>query len=270
MRSNSDVSEYFNGAKLIGDDYSETEILQWYEQEKDAYAGLVNSRESYYYEYHALNIACGFNMLKDVPSCSIRACGFGSAFGDELQPIQDKISSTVLIDSASSFHARPLPQGVRTVLAQPSGEINCGSDSFDLITCFGVLHHIPNVSFVVSEFYRCLASGGLLMVREPTTSMGDWRLPRDGVTKNERGIPSRLFNDIIQNAGFEILNYTPCVFPPLAVVCRKFGLSPYNSKLTVHLDLLFSRVFRWNYRYHRVKLLDKFSPASDFLVCRKL
>lgn len=270
MSQKCDISEYLSGAKLIGDDYSEIEILQWYEQEKDAYAGLVDSRESYYYEYHALNVACGFNMLKDVPPCSIRACGFGSAFGDELQPIQDKIASTVLIDSASSFHARPLPQGVRTVLAQASGEINSGADSFDLITCFGVLHHIPNVSFVVTEFYRCLASGGLLMVREPTTSMGDWRFPRDGVTKNERGIPSEIFKDIILNAGFEILKHTPCVFPPLAVVCRKAGLSPYNSRAAVYLDLLLSRAFRSNYRYHRVKFLDKFSPASDFFVCRKL
>ena len=84
MRPKSDINDYFNGAKLIGDDYSDTEILQWYEQEKDAYAGLDNSRKSYYYEYHALNIACGFNMLKDAPHSSIRACGFGSAYGDAI------------------------------------------------------------------------------------------------------------------------------------------------------------------------------------------
>jgi SAM-dependent methyltransferase len=270
MISKSDIGTYLSGYKLIGDDYSEAEILQWYEEEKDAYAGLVDARKSYYYEYHALNAICGFNILKNTPPFSIRACGFGSAFGDELLPIQDKIASTILIDSASSFHSRPLPQGVQTILAQPSGEINSSADSFDLITCFGVLHHIPNVSFVVKEFHRCLASGGLLMVREPTTSMGDWRRPRYGVTKNERGIPSSIFKGILMNAGFEIIKHNQCVFPPLAFFVRKFGLSPFNSKILVYLDLLLSRFFNWNYRYHRVKLLDKFSPASDFFVCRKL
>lgn len=264
-----DINEYLSGAKLIGDDYNELEIQRWYEQEKDAYAGLINSIDSYTYEYHALNLACGFRMLKDISPRSIRACGFGSAFGDELQPIQDKIASTVLIDSASSFHARPLPQGVQTLLAKASGEINSSDNSFDLITCLGVLHHIPNVSFVMGEFLRCLTSGGLLLVREPTTSMGDWRLPRKGVTKNERGIPRSIFKEMILHAGFEILKHTPCVFPPLAVACRKFGLSPYNSKTIVNLDLFFSRLFRHNYQYHRIKLIDKFSPASEFFVCRK-
>lgn len=269
MNTERDINEYFSGAKLIGDDYNELEILQWYEQEKNAYARLVDSRTTYQYEYHALNKACGFRMLKDVPAGTLRACGFGSAFGDELQPIRDKIASTVLIDSASSFHEKPLPDTVRTVLAQASGAINCGTNAFDLITCFGVLHHIPNVSFVMNELYRCLDSGGILMVREPTTSMGDWRLSRAGVTKNERGIPSTIFKEIILNTGFEILKCTPCVFPPLAVACRKVGCSPYNSKITTFFDLLLSKLFLWNYQYHRINLIDKFSPASNFYVCRK-
>ena len=271
MSREQDYSEYFSGSKLIGDDFNDAEIQEWFEQEKNAYVSLIDTRESYHYEYHALNDVCGFGIIKRAAPHSIRVCGFGSAFGHELKPIQDKVVSTVLIDSASSFHDKPpSSKNLRTVLAQCSGEINCDANSFDLITCFGVLHHIPNVSFVMSEFHRCLASGGILMVREPTTSMGDWRGPRVGVTKNERGIPSVLFKEIINKAGFEILKHTPCVFPPLAVLCRKAGVVPYDSKITVYLDLLLSWAFRWNYRYHRSRLIDKFAPASDFYVCRKL
>ncbi len=269
MNSKNDIGEYLSGSKLIGDDFNETEIQEWYEQEKNAYAGLVHERDSYFYEYHALNEACAFETIKGVPPHSIRVCAFGSAFGDELKPIQEKIFSTVLIDSASSFHDRHQPEGVRMVLAQSSGKINCDSNSFDLITCFGVLHHIPNVSFVMSEFYRCLASGGILMVREPITSMGDWRVPRIGVTKNERGIPSSIFRTIILASGFEILRHRSCVFPPLANICRRFGLPLYNSKVAVTLDLALSRIFQSNYKYHRLKITDKFAPASDFYVCVK-
>lgn len=269
MTQEKNINEYLSGAKLIGDDYDELQILQWYEQEKNAYAGLLDSQCSYSYEYHSLNQACGFNELRKVPSGSLRTCCFGSAFGDELQPIVEAISTTVLIDSASSFLDRPLGNGVRTILAQASGAIDMATNSLDLITCFGVLHHIPNVSFVISEFYRCLDVGGLLMVREPITSMGDWRYPREGVTQNERGLPSDIFKGILLGAGFEILKYNPCVFPPFAVAMRKLGLAPYNSKVLVWIDLLLSRAFRWNCRYHRLGFWDKFAPASDFYVCRK-
>jgi ubiquinone/menaquinone biosynthesis C-methylase UbiE len=39
--------------------------------------------------------------------------------------------------------------------------------SFDLVTCLGVLHHIPKVSFALCELYRCLTPGGFALVREP-------------------------------------------------------------------------------------------------------
>lgn len=269
MKKNHHINDYLNGSKLIGDDYEKQEILQWYEEEKNAYVDLTESREFYLYDYHALNNICGFFALQKIQSHSIRACAFGSAFGEELLPIMDKISSAILIDSATSFHEISYPANFQTVLANASGKINCNENSFDLITCFGVLHHIPNVSFVVSELYRCLDLGGVLLVREPVTSMGDWRLPRKGVTKNERGIPSPIFRQILLENGFEILRHTKCMFPPLALACRVIGISPYNSRFVVYADLILCRVFGSNYRYHRTKFFQKFSHASDFYVCRK-
>lgn len=59
------------------------------------------------------------------------------------------------------------------------------SEQFDLITCLGALHRIPNVSMVVNELYRCLGKGGYLLLREPVVSMGDWSVPREGLTKRE-------------------------------------------------------------------------------------
>lgn len=262
-------TEYFNGSKLIGDDYTEAEILQWYEDEKDAYATLVSSKGNYTYEYHGLNEVCAFRMLRKGSPHRLRACGFGSAFGDELKPIRELIASTVLIDSASSFHEQPITDGVKTLLAQASGEIDSETNSFDLITCLGVLHHIPNVSFVISELYRILAPGGILIVREPTTTMGDWRFPRRGVTKNERGIPRDMFHKIISDTGFKILKNTPCVFPPFSAFCRLFGISPYKYVPTATVDLILSRLFNFNYSYHRVRLIAKFAPASEYLICQK-
>ncbi len=270
MFNNEDYKKYFNGEKLIGDDYKFDEILNWYEQEKNAYVNLLDKQVGKYsYQYHALNKVCAFGVLAKTSPKSLRVCAFGSAYGDELAPIRNKIKTTTLIDSAESFHTKNQLSNVYTVMANPSGKIDCDSDSFDLITCLGVLHHIPNVSFVISELYRCLNLGGILIVREPTTSMGDWRMPRVGVTKNERGIPSHIFKDMLVKVGFDIMSHRSCVYPPLAVACRKVNVNAYNSKIIVYLDLLLSKLFRWNYKYHRVKLFDKFAPASDYYVCIK-
>jgi SAM-dependent methyltransferase len=269
MISRDNIEKYFSGLKLIGDDFNEEEIQQWYEQEKNAYVELIDSREKYSYKYHALNMACGFKILEKVKPKSIRVCVFGSAFGDELIPIKDKISNMVLIDSASTFCEKSRFDNVRMIIANSSGAIDCNSEAFDLITCLGVLHHIPNVSFVMSELYRCLAPNGILLVREPTTTMGDWRKRRKGVTKNERGIPSQIFHEIIVKAGFKIVEYSPCVFPPLSVFLQKLGLVPYNSKIIVSIDLFISKLFESNYKYHRTKLFEKFAPASAYYVCVK-
>lgn len=40
------------------------------------------------------------------------------------------------------------------------------TNSFDLITSFQVLHHIENVDAIISELYRVLCHGGVLIIRE--------------------------------------------------------------------------------------------------------
>lgn len=60
------------------------------------------------------------------------------------------------------------------VKATLTGKINSQDKLFDLITCFSVLHHIPNVTFVFSELIRVLQPGGYLLLREPIHFMGDW------------------------------------------------------------------------------------------------
>ena len=44
------------------------------------------------------------------------------------------------------------------------------SGSFDIVVCFSVLHHIPNVSTVVNEMFRVLQPGGRLVIYTPSAS----------------------------------------------------------------------------------------------------
>lgn len=64
MDQNEQLTDYLSGRNLYGDDFSESEIAGWYEDEAEAYAGLgAADRDSYSYGYHALNRQLGFSYL---------------------------------------------------------------------------------------------------------------------------------------------------------------------------------------------------------------
>ena len=79
-----------------------------------------------------------------------------------------------------------------------------------------MLHHIANVSTVVREIGRALKPGGLFVFREPIHSMGDWRGPRHGLTRNERGIPPGLMKRHLQSAGLQPICWKFCMFGPFS------------------------------------------------------
>jgi len=263
------MDKYFSGEKLYGDDFDLKEIVAWFDDEKEGYAELgAKVKKNYNYSYHALNDICGYKYLKE--NSLKKVLGLGSAYGDELKPILDRTQEVSIVEPSGAFENDSI-NGVpcNYVMPEITGKMPFEDDSFDLITSFGVLHHIPNVSYVLSEMARCLSPEGTVLIREPITSMGDWRNSRPGLTKRERGIPSEVFDEILNNGGLKIVKKTYCMFPPLSILSKKAGIVPYNSKFIVYMDLLLSRFFSKNYKYHAAKSIDKIRPTSVFYVLKK-
>jgi SAM-dependent methyltransferase len=264
-----DPSCYFAGQKLFGDDFTRAEIEEWFVDERLGYYQLAaNAREKYRYAYHALNVFHGFRHLPN--KTYSRVLGVGSAFADELLPIVSKISHITVLEPAPAFAIRKLA-GVPVEYIEPSatGVFPFAEAHFELVTCLGVLHHIPNVSAIVREMYRCTTPGGYLLLREPLISMGDWRYPRKGLTKRERGIPAKILRDIIGAAGFQIVRERKCVFP-LTVRLRYLMKSPvYNSRLCVLFDAAICNLPIWPYRYHATRFWHKLRPSAIFYVLKK-
>lgn len=262
--------KYLHGEKLVGDDYSESELEAWYRDEATAYSGLVGDRsESYSYEYDALNYINGYKFLS---SEKIQVCvGYGAATGAEFLPIQNRISNLIIIDPGEfQNHIAPGNIRARYIKPQISGRIGLEDGICDLVTCFGALHHVANVSFVIKELARILKPSGKFLLREPISNMGDWRIARPGLTPRERGIPVNIMNEAIWAAGLEISNFSYCDFSPLRRIVKQLGISrPYNSKAIANLDGMLSALFGWNARYHRPGFFHKFAPGSGFWVCSK-
>lgn len=263
------MSEYFSGIKLIGDDYSSTKLSEWYEDEKEGYANLGSKkRDSYQYPYHELNNLVSYRHIEDLHFKKV--LGIGSAYGDEFIPISHRIDDITILDPSEHFSVVNNIFNTPCKYVKPStcGDMPFESNTFDLIVAFGVFHHIPNVTHVISECRRVLKQGGIMLIREPIVSMGDWRRPRCGLTKNERGIPFDLFIDIAESE-FNIRESTLCNFAPLSMLLSKIGVTPYAYKSLTKIDLMLSKLFSWNINYHATKLIDKFRPVSLALVLKK-
>jgi SAM-dependent methyltransferase len=260
---------YLSGDQLYGDDLGLEEIALWHAEESEAYADLGSrDRNSYVYQYHALNELHGFRHIPLQPLS--RVLGFGSAYGEELLPVLDRTSSVTVVDSSDAFQVRDI-HGVPADFVKPAvnGELPIPPDHFDLITCFGVLHHIPNVTKNVRELVRVLKPGGYLLVREPVVSMGDWTKPRPGLTKHERGIPIAIMRRIFFDLRLETVRENMCDFALTPRLFRLFRRDVYNSSAVTSVDALLSSMFKWNVRYHATTMFDKLRPTSAFFVLRK-
>lgn len=264
------LDRYLSGQSLYGDDFSAEDIRRWFEEEKEAYADLgARDRESYHYEYHELN---RFHLFRHVAEREFSsALGIGSAYGDEFLPMAEKIEHISILEPSTALSSGGDILGTPSRWIEPSesGDLPFGDASFDLIVSLGALHHIPNVSHVMGECYRALARGGVMLVREPIVSMGDWSRPRHGVTKNERGIPKSVFLQIVKDAGFLIQHRSLCVFPLVPRLGKAVGTDAYNSRLLTLSDSLMSKIFCWNTRYHATSFWQKIRPTALALILSK-
>jgi len=265
-----DMFLFFSGDKLYGDDFTPSQIEEWYKDEQEGFADLgPRDRQNYRYSYHQLNMRHGYSNLGQ--RRFKHALGIGSAYGDEFLPIVSQIEFITILDPSDAFSVTKKINGVPCEYHKPSidGSMSFKSDSFDLITSLGSLHHIANVSKVMKECFRCLSSKGVMLIREPIVSMGDWTKPRPGLTKRERGIPLKIFEEIIMDIGFTIEQKALCTFSVIPKITNKFNLKIYNNATLVWLDDVFSKVFSWNTLYHRKNFITKIGPTSVYFILEK-
>jgi SAM-dependent methyltransferase len=258
-----------DGARIHGDEFDAGQLAEWYADEREAYVELVKSRGGpYAYGYHALNTLHGYRRL---PAGQFsRVLGLGSSYGDEFLPLIARIDHITVVESSATY-ANTSIHGVPCtyVAACESGKLPLESDAFDLITSLGCLHHVPNVTALVHELARVLRPGGYLLVREPITSMGDWRRPRAGLTRRERGIPLACWKEVATRTGLSVERLALCMLPGLAKACDRLGLSAYNSMALARVDAALCRLLSRNVTYHRTLLREKIAPTSAFLVLRR-
>jgi SAM-dependent methyltransferase len=262
-------ARYFSGATLYGDDFDEANIRRWYEEEEHAYYDLVQTYDNYKYDYNAANQFYTYRFLNRRYECCV---AIGCATGDDVAPLGDRVDHFVAIEPAEKWW-KPEIGGRPARFIKPSlfGDIPLRDESADLIVCLGVLHHIPNVSHVFSEMARILSPSGSMVIREPISTMGDWRIARPGVTRNERGFPPGWLEQKAETLGLQIERASYCGFPLMGRVAKILGLTPaYNSPSMVRFDAALSQLMKWNLHYHRDSFLKKMAPGARSFIFKKV
>jgi ubiquinone/menaquinone biosynthesis C-methylase UbiE len=261
----SSFDKYADGKSLYGDDFSPEEIEVWFQDEREGYSNLEYEFRPGLYSYHALNWRHGFCHVPARPFEHVLC--FGGGYGDELLPILDRAQKVTILEPSDTF------SNERFEYVKPcaSGRMPFADNTFDLVTCFGVLHHIPNVSKVVRELARCSKPGGWLLIREPAHSMGNWDRPRLGLTRRERGIPMPVMRQIVAKAGLQVVRERRCAFPLIAHLdrFRKKGDYVYNSRLMTAFDDYVSNLPFWSRQYHAKNLFQRLRPWSVSFVLNK-
>ena len=270
------MKKYFDGSELYGDNFSFDKIKKWYEEEEEGYSKL-DSRElkllnQGIYLYENINKIHGFKYLEKGKKYK-NVLGIGSATGHEFLPILDQIENLYILEPSDILHEQKINgKKINYIKPEINGDIVFSNDYFDLITCFGVLHHIPNVSHVLKEVFRVLNKDGFFLMREPIVSMGDWRRPRRGLTKNERGLSKQFLKKNIKRLEFNVVseNYCFTLTSFISKLTQKVLFKPiYSYKTYVLIDKFISSILKWNVKYHTVNKFRRLFPQSVFFVLRK-
>jgi SAM-dependent methyltransferase len=270
--------EFLTGNNLVGDEFTQEEIEQWYREEEEAYCNLTGANSGKSYAYENINNFYGLkNILSKVKkNKDLNILCFGAAYGGEVRAIKkilDQFDSvkyriTVIDSSDEMLESIEKELNVFVKKAAMNGAIDLDTDSFDLITSFGVLHHIPNVSFVLSELTRVLKPRGFIILRDPISSMGDWSSKRKGTTINERGISANYFVKNFNRLNVKIVTKHYCFFSPVLKLFNfiKLGI---NSYIVIYIDFILSKLFSWNIYYFRNNIFKKFAPGSVYIIGQK-
>jgi SAM-dependent methyltransferase len=263
-----DIDTCLCGDALYGDDFTGPELTQWYEDETSAYGDIWGEALAEQgYGYHALNRRHGFAWLPAGRFAT--ALAFGCADGAELAPLTGRVGRVHAVEPDERFHGRRLV-GAETTWHRPAidGHLPFADASFQLVTALGALHHVANVSTVLGELRRCLTSGGYALLRDPVISMGDWRQPRPGLTRNERGLPLPWLRRTLTELGFEVVHQALCLHGLTNLIARKAGRPIFANRAVVLVDDLLSRVTSSRLTYHATTPAQKLRPTNVFLVLR--
>ncbi len=249
-------------------------MRRWYAEEEAFFerSQSSSSREQWviyecFNKYYALDRFVIPSLTADT-----RLLSFGGGDGREVSELYKNYgfqlygidaSTTLLKGFATRFPS------ASSAKATTTGDIPYPGELFDVILCFGVLHHIPNVSKSLAEFSRVLKPRGILVIREPVCDMGPPEVRnRTQLSPNERGMPVDFITSELEHNGLQVLHVRLAYFRPwMRLIGRLRSFQKWPMTL-YYLDSVLCALF-FRSVYERRSLLDRFAAGSAYYVATK-
>lgn len=261
--------------ELTGNNLTLEDIEKWYLDEEAWHNQFIGGRSEIYWPVYevfnrkyVINKYCHLTDEKKVLS-------FGCAEGSDTLLLKKEFHFKLfgLEASAELIKAfRLLYPDSTIVKANISGKIDYEDNFFDYIFVFSVLHHIPNVSYVLSELKRVLKKDGIMILREPIDSMVFGNVRPSSLSPHERGIPPEFIRKEIEESGMKMLSLQYSYFALLfGLISRSILLNRLSMKFSSTLyfmDKILCKIpFRYSYYSSRICHIVK--PTAAYYVIQK-
>ncbi len=258
----------------VGDDYSASQIQEWY-LEEEGYSDKFTSGRAPRFErlYEVCDDYYAFNRHFK-PTKESRVLSFGCAEGNDLERFYARYGFELFgIDASASLievFKRKFPKGI-VRKANILGQIDFDDNYFDYVTALAVLHHIPNVTYVLGELARVLKPNGTIIIKESISTMRPKGrvLIKEGLSPRERGCSKEFYLDRFERYGLFLVDVKYAGFPPLTFLAYKTGMAGRVPHIMFGADFVLSQVMGRYASYQRETLLQRCMPGSAYFVCRK-
>lgn len=203
----------------------------------------------------ALDLGCGVGGLMDILSTA------GRAFGTDTS-----LPSLVFCRG----------RGLRRLFTASGSDLPLAPESFDLITAFDTLEHIPDDDATLRECRRILRPGGLLVASGPAYP---WLFShQDRVVHHQRRYTLGSLGGRLRRAGFRVVRRSyyntilfPVILPALLVIKARERLFPppadsTGTNVSLPIPRFVNRILEAIFRFERHLVPHISFPAGHSLV----
>ncbi|MCA9408399.1 MAG: class I SAM-dependent methyltransferase, partial [Candidatus Omnitrophica bacterium] len=177
-------------------------IQQYYEQ-------VYTNKTTSAFAFDKKRYLAWLNELPQITQTPKRSLDIGCGAGFICALLQEQgyaVHGNDISQKAIELAKSKIPQG-QFHLSQPDGQLKYPDEHFDLITCLGVLEHIPQPEPVLKECLRVLKKDGYVLFIVPNSrNPYFWFGGTEQIEEHPRSL--KQWSELFTNHGFSIINVT--------------------------------------------------------------